>query len=152
MLLPTAVPHASGSRLTQLTPAALHGAEGWWVDLRQFNQGTKYVLENSLTGHTVRWAGAREGFPKFFREVVLLTSGKQLTVSQGRKETEKRNWAPNKHARRAWGPRQGHIARQEDGRRDETFAWGPVIQQMASLPIWLQDRWRIGLLPAPHSS
>lgn len=120
-VLPTAAPHAPGSRLTLLTPAALHRGRRLVGGFAEVNQGTKYVLEDSLTGRPVQWAGASQGFPKFFQEVVLLFSGKRPFLgTQGDREEK---LCSTQTSSQSLGLRQGappgHIARQEDGRRDE---------------------------------
>lgn len=81
----------------------------------------------------IAWQGGdgnQGGFPRFFGDVVLLTSGEQSVMSQGPKDTENRLCAPHKHPHRGWGPNRGRTWETKQDRKmaEETFVWGPVVQ------------------------
>ena len=70
--------------------------------MQQFDQGRNYVLENSLMGHPASWAGAWDPRTQRTETVPLTNTLKELGAKAG--------------------AYPGHIARHEDGRKEETFA------------------------------
>lgn len=66
--------------------------------LHSMTQGSHgWVCSSLIEGESVRWETAWQGgdrnqgsFPRFFRDVVLLTSGEQSVISQGPEDTENR--------------------------------------------------------------
>lgn len=98
--------------------------------LHSMTQGSHgWACSSLIKGESALWETAWQGgdrnqgsFPRFFRDVVLLTFGEQSVISQGPKDTENRLCAPHKDPHRGWGPKQGaypgNKARQEDSRRD----------------------------------
>ena len=91
--------------------------------LHSMTQGSRgWVCSSLIEGESVRWETAWQGgdrnqgsFPRFFRDVVLLTSGEQSVISQGPKDTENRLVPYTNTLREVGGQSRGRTQTQSKG-------------------------------------
>ena len=107
-------------------------------------QSREKACAETQTGSPREVGWGQGSFPRLFRDVVLLTSEKQLAISQGPKEAESETVPPtHTHSLTEPGGQGRELSRdtKQDTKVAEEmrhFAWGPVIQQIASFPSGLR--------------